>query len=137
MIKRSIPAFTAIISLLFLTVAFAANDNAAKEISTAEVHATLASTVKDVSMIHAHLHHTLNCLVGPKGKLFDPKAEDPCKGMGNGALNDLGNAPKVRAKLELAVKHASRGLRAGKYSTAHAAAVRTAALVKAASAMMK
>jgi len=137
MIKRSVLALVAIFSMLFVTVAFAANGNAAKEISMAEMHATFASTVKDVNMVHAHLHHTLNCLVGPKGKLFDPKAMDPCKGMGNGALSDLGKAPKVRAKLEMAIKHAERGLRADKYATAHAAAVRTAALVKAASAMMK
>ena len=36
-----------------------------------------------------HLHHTLNCLVGPQDKLFDASAGNPCQGQGNGYLPDL------------------------------------------------
>lgn len=134
MIKRSVMAIAAIVSLVSLTTAFAAGD-AAKQIATAEVHAQMAASVKDINMVHAHLHHVINCLVGPKGKLFDSTAEDPCKGMGDGALADLGDAPKVRAKLEMAVKHAERGIKSTSYKMAHAAAVRTEELVKQAGAI--
>lgn len=129
MMKRSLMAIVAAASLFTLTLAFAAGD-AAKEIATAQVHAQMAATVKDINMVHAHLHHVLNCLVGPKGKLFDSSAEDPCKGMGDGALNDLGNSPKVRAKLEMAIKHAERGTRETSYKKAHAAALKAEALLK-------
>lgn len=36
-----------------------------------------------------HLHHTLNCLVGPQDKLFDASAGNPCQGQGDGYLPDL------------------------------------------------
>ncbi|HEX6550383.1 MAG TPA: hypothetical protein VF117_06890 [Gammaproteobacteria bacterium] len=129
MMKRTLMAVAAIVSMLVLTSAFAAGD-AAKQIATAEVHAGMAATVKDINMVHAHLHHVINCLVGPKGKLFDNKAEDPCQGMGDGALNDLVDSPKLHAKLEMAVKHAERGIKSTSYKKAHAAAVKVEALLK-------
>lgn len=129
MMKRTLTAIAAVVSTLVLTTAFAAGD-AAKQIATAEVHAGMAATVKDINMVHAHLHHVINCLVGPKGKLFDSKAEDPCQGMGDGALNDLTDSPKLHAKLEMAVKHAERGIKSTSYKTAHAAAVRVEELLK-------
>lgn len=129
MMKRSLTGVAIIAAMLVLTTAFAAGD-AAKQIATAEVHAGMAATVKDINMVHAHLHHVINCLVGPKGKLFDSKAEDPCQGMGDGALNDLTDSPKLHAKLEMAVEHAERGIKSTSYKKAHAAAVRVEALLK-------
>jgi hypothetical protein len=127
--RRPLLALTGIFSVLSVAVAFAAGD-AAKQIATAEVHAQMASATKDINMVHAHLHHVINCLEGPKGKQFDPKAEDPCKGMGDGALSDLHGSPNVRAKLEMAVKAAERGIHENNYRKAHDAAVKTAALIK-------
>lgn len=129
MMKRSLTAIAAIAAMSVLASAFAAGD-AAKQIATAEVHAQMAASVKDINMVHAHLHHVINCLVGPKGKLFDSKAEDPCQGMGDGAINDLADSPKLHAKLEMAVEHAERGIKSTSYKKAHAAAVRVEALLK-------
>lgn len=129
MMKSKLLALAALVSTLSLATAFAAGD-AAKESTTAEVHAQLATASKDINMVHAHLHHVLNCLVGPKGKLFDPKSEDPCKGMGDGALNDLTGSPVTHKQLEKAMKHAARGIRDTDYAKAHAAATKTLKLLK-------
>lgn len=129
MMKRPLTLLAAIVSMLALGAAFAAGD-AAREIMTAGVHAQLAASVKDVKMVHEHLHHAVNCLVGPKGKLFDSKAMDPCQGMGNGALNDLGDSPKVRATLKQALEMAERGIHESGFAKAHSAAVDVEKLLK-------
>ncbi|HEX5339311.1 MAG TPA: hypothetical protein VFX47_00340 [Gammaproteobacteria bacterium] len=133
MIKRPLLAVAAIASMISLTCAFAAGD-AAKQIATAEAHASMAAATKDIKMVHAHLHHVINCLVGPKGKGFDASAENPCKGMGDGALTDLAGQPVAHAKLEDAVKMAESGIHDAQYAKAHAAAKKTVALIKDASA---
>lgn len=129
MIKHSLLTFAALASVISLGAAFAAGD-AARQIATAETHAQMASATKDIKMVHAHLQHVINCLVGAKGKLFDAKAENPCQGMGDGALNDLVNQPHVQTKLDEAVKMAERGIHDTRYAKAHAAATKTAALIK-------
>ncbi|MGP0106513.1 hypothetical protein [Rhodoblastus sp.] len=62
--------------------------DAAKEVKTAALHAGMASASDTLQMVRAHLHHTLNCLEGPKGADFDAKAMNPCKGQGMGAIPD-------------------------------------------------
>ena len=37
------------------------------EITTAAQHAGLAAQSGDIAGVHTHLHHTVNCLVGPGG----------------------------------------------------------------------
>lgn len=128
MSKRILMVFATLVSAITLTTAFAAGD-ADKQIDTAVLHAQMASATKDIDMVHAHLHHVLNCLVGPAGKQFDASAENPCKDMGNGALTDLAGMPKLRAKLEKAVKIAEKGVNATKFDGAHAAAVKTEKLL--------
>jgi hypothetical protein len=59
-----------------------------------------------------HFHHVINCLVGPKSKLFDAEVGNPCSGMGNGALNDVGQKPIERAKLKHALALAEQALHA-------------------------
>lgn len=76
-------------------VAFAAGD-AATETTTAATHASLSAKADSLKMAQAHLHHTLNCLVGPKGHGFDAKAENPCKDMGDGAIPDTSDAAKKK-----------------------------------------
>lgn len=72
---------------LFAGVALSAG-GAQKEIETAIQHAQFAAKMSPVDQTHLHLHHVVNCLVGPNGKDFDAKAGNPCKGQGNGAIND-------------------------------------------------
>lgn len=154
MINRPLLACAAIVSLFSVTATFAAGDtakqitkttaakpasvakhgDAAKEIVTAAAHAQMAAATGDIKMIHAHLHHVINCLVGPKAAVFDSKAEDPCAGMGDGALNDTAHQPGVHANLEAALETALHGIHEDKYPRAHEAAAKTAALLKAADA---
>ena len=45
-------------------------------------------------MAQMHLHHTLNCLVGPAGKGYDATVANPCKDQGKGAIPDTSDAQK-------------------------------------------
>jgi hypothetical protein len=60
-----------------------------QELNTAKIHADHAASGKDLADIKEHLHHVINCLVGPNGPGFDSNVEDPCARMGKGALNDV------------------------------------------------
>jgi len=68
--------------------AIAANDPAV-ELKTATTHAGFAAKYEALKEVTMHLHHTLNCLVGPQDKLFDASAGNPCQGQGDGYLPDL------------------------------------------------
>jgi hypothetical protein len=63
--------------------------NPEAEIKTAIAHAGYAGKAEALNGVHLHLHHVLNCMVGPQDKLFDAAAGNPCKGEGNGALSDI------------------------------------------------
>lgn len=63
-------------------------DDAAAQAQTAADHAGYAAGSDGIDSVHAHLHHALNCLVGPGGEGYDASFGDPCDGMGAGALND-------------------------------------------------
>ncbi|MHB8733404.1 MAG: hypothetical protein ACYDAB_16665 [bacterium] len=75
--------------MLGLYGAFAAEMGTQAELKTAIAHAGYAEkaeTMKDVTM---HLHHVLNCLVGPNDKMFDKMAGNPCQGQGDGIMPDI------------------------------------------------
>lgn len=97
------------LGLMALGSRSAAAAEAAKELATAEQHAGYAASAKNLKMVHAHLQHVINCLVGPEGAGFDAKALNPCKGFGSGAIPDTSDAAKTR-DLEQAVKEAQQGL---------------------------
>ncbi|HZT52733.1 MAG TPA: hypothetical protein VFA22_12395 [Stellaceae bacterium] len=82
----------------------------AKEVSTAATHAGLAAGAKEMPMVQMHLHHVVNCLVGPKGKGFDAKPGNPCKDQGNGAIPDT-KASAQKKKLQQALAKANAGLK--------------------------
>ena len=128
MIRLSILALLSAAALA-ATPAFAAGD-AGKQISTAIEHSGFASKVKSTDKVHLHLHHVVNCLVGPHGKGFYPAAGNPCQGQGNGALNDLMGQPKVKAELEKALHEADMGLRENSFKTAHNTAERVRKTLK-------
>ncbi len=65
----------------------AAGDPSA-ELNTAITHAGFAAKYDTMKEITLHLHHALNCLVGPQDKRFDAAAGNPCQGQGNGYLPD-------------------------------------------------
>ena len=112
--KNQVLVMAASLSLALLgTTAAYAKTNANEEISTAITHAGFAEKMTDVNKVHQHLHHVINCLVGPHGAGFDAKAGDPCLGMGNGAIDDFTYkmADKVRRDLlKEALEDANYGL---------------------------
>src|SRR6516162_4270420 len=59
-----------------------------KEVSTAAQHAGFAASAKDMKTTQMHLHHVVNCLVGPQGEGFDGSFGNPCNGQGSGAISD-------------------------------------------------
>src|ERR1700741_3776045 len=51
-------------------------------------HAEYAGEAAAIAEVHAHLHHALNCIVGPGGNGFDSHEMNPCAGSGNGIIPD-------------------------------------------------
>src|SRR5579872_4193833 len=96
-------------ALLFSTSAFAAD--VAAEISTAQTHAGLAAKAANIDGVHMHMHHALNCLVGPGGTGFDTTNMNPCAKSGNGAIPDSADAAQ-KTKLQSAVAQLNSGLAA-------------------------
>ena len=101
------------------------------EIANAAQHAELAAQAGDIAGVHTHLHHTLNCLVGPGGAGFDAKELNPCANSGNGAIPDAGSdAAKLRV-LKSAATNAGVGLRENNLFTAQTVAAHIAKKLKA------
>jgi hypothetical protein len=76
-------------------------------------------------MVHMHLHHVLNCLVGPGGDGFDAAPGNPC-GMAGGAIPQTADAA-MKAKLV----NAANQVKAGIANADMAAAKKTATDVQA------
>jgi len=81
----------------------AALADAAQAKSTAIQHAGLATNAGDIAGVRRHLHHVLNCLVGPDGAGFDQSAGNPCQGSG-AALPQTGDGAEKTMLEELAAK---------------------------------
>jgi hypothetical protein len=67
----------------------AAATGATAELKTALEHAGFAEKQESLKTATWHLHHVLNCLVGPKNPWFDASATNPCAGEGRGAIPDI------------------------------------------------
>ena len=100
------------------------------EIVTAETHAGLAAKASDLDGVHMHLHHTLNCLVGPNGAGFDAKQMNPCANSGSGAIPDTTDAAKKKS-LQAAADKAKDGIAQTNIATAQKDANDVAAMLKA------
>jgi hypothetical protein len=99
------------------------------EIAKAATHAGLAAKAANVDGVHTHLHHAVNCIVGPKGTDFDKSQLNPCAGSGNGAIPDSMNATQKEG-LQAALAKAKEGLAATDLAKAQAAATATAEALK-------
>ncbi len=95
----------------------AAHADAAGEISTAAQHAGFSAKATSLKVADMHLHHTLNCLVGPGGRGFDAKQANPCSSMGNGAIPDTTDAT-AKKSLERIAYRARRALASKSLATA-------------------
>lgn len=85
--------------------AFADADQA---VATAAQHSALAANASEIAMVHRHLHHALNCLVGPDGEGFDAAAGNPCAAAG-GAIPQTSDSD-MKMKLEMAAKEIRDGI---------------------------
>lgn len=124
------------ISAAFVTgFSFAAfaQTGAANEVGTAHAHALMAQNAKTIAEAHTHLHHVINCLVGPKGTGFDAKAGDPCKSQGNGAIQDAANDQAMHGKLQGALADAESGLKSDSLASVQQDAAKAAATLGSAS----
>jgi hypothetical protein len=106
----SLPAlFGASLALIACSAAVADMD-VGKEVETAAKHAGLAAGSKDLKTAQMHLHHTINCIVGPQGNGFDASRGNPCKDLGSGAIPDTQDAAKKKS-LRQALTKANAGLK--------------------------
>lgn len=101
----------------------------AQEAATGAVHAGLAAQATTIEQVHMHLHHTVNCLVGPKGQGFDAKEANPCQKLGNGAIPDTTDSA-TKAKLTTALASAEAGLKSEDLSAAKKSATEAQAALK-------
>lgn len=90
-------------------LALPAMADTAAEITIATTHAGVASKQGKIDGVHMHLHHVLNCLVGPKGEGYDAAVGDPCAKAGNGAIPDAKDAA-LKAKLEAVLVRVKAGI---------------------------
>ena len=103
----------------------------AAELSIAQTHAGLATKAADLKMTQMHLHHAVNCLVGPAGKGFDAAAGNPCGKAGAGAIPDSTDAA-MKTKLQSIADAAEPGLTTTDLATAQKTAQATADAIGAA-----
>jgi hypothetical protein len=103
----------------------------AAQLSIAQTHAGLAAKATAIDGVHMHLHHALNCLVGPTGEGFDATPGNPCAKAGNGAIPDSADAAQ-KTKLATAVASAKSGIAATDLAAAQKDATATADAIGAA-----
>jgi hypothetical protein len=65
------------------------------EIMNAAEHAEYSGEATTLEEAHMHLHHSLNCLVGPNGEGFDPHSLNPCVHSGSGIIPDTTDAKLI------------------------------------------
>ena len=112
----NIIAIAAVISAL-LTFPIAAYADAKSEIATAAQHAGLAAAATALRQTHMHLHHVMNCLVGPGDGDFDKSNTNPCAQQGKCAFPDEGD-PEIKTKLQNAMSAAADGIASKDIATA-------------------
>lgn len=125
--KKSMLLSLAAAAALLLPAAALADGHS--EIVIAATHAGLAAQGSDVATVHMHLHHTLNCLVGPSGMGFDAKELDPCAHAGSGAIPDAKSAA-AKTALQAAAAEARTGIAETDLAKAQKDAADTQAMLK-------
>lgn len=101
-----------------------------KEISMAHTHALMAQGAKTLQKSHTHLHHVINCLVGPQGNGFDATTANPCAGMGQGALSDSKNKRALHMRVKKALKVARKGVKTSDLKKSQKDAAKVASLLQ-------
>ena len=118
-----------IVGILTALPASAQGADPLQEAATAGLHAGLAAQASNIEQVHMHLHHTVNCLVGPGGQGFDAKEANPCQKLGNGAIPDAADSA-MKGKLTAALGKAQAGLKSTDLTVAKKAATDAQAALK-------
>jgi hypothetical protein len=113
-----------------LTFPMAAYADSKSEIATAAQHAGLAAAAPDLVQTRMHLHHVMNCLVGPQDADFDKTNTNPCAQQGKGAFPDESDAD-IKTKLQGAMSAAADGISSRDEATAKKNAATAETLLKA------
>ena len=121
MIYKAFLSLSMILGAMLVSVPPAYAAGSAQEAATAAQHASFAAKSPTIQQVHMHLHHAVNCLVGPNGAGFDSGQANPCAGQGNGAIPDA-VAPARKQHLEDALAVAKSGLATNDIEAAHQAA---------------
>jgi hypothetical protein len=100
-----------------------------KEVSTAAQHAGFAASSKDMKATQMHLHHVVNCLVGPQGEGFDASFGNPCSGQGSGAISNTRDSAK-KASLQQALQQTLDGLKQSDIAAAQKSAAAAQVILK-------
>jgi|SRR5579862_697937 len=116
-------------SMLIAFPASAQAADSAEEAATARQHAGLAAQAANIEQVHMHLHHAVNCLVGPTGQGFDAKQANPCQKLGNGAIPDTTDQAS-KAKLTAALAKAEAGVQSDDLTAARKLATEAQAALK-------
>lgn len=115
--------------ILVASPASAQGADPAQEAATGAQHAGLAAQAGTIQQVHMHLHHTVNCLVGPKGDGFDAREANPCQKLGNGAIPDTTDSA-MKAKLSAGLAKAQAGLKSDDLAAAKKAATEAQTALK-------
>jgi hypothetical protein len=124
-----LPLAGIVAGILATSPAFVFAADPAQEVATAATHAGFAAQATTIEQAHMHLHHTVNCLVGPKGAGFDAGEANPCQKLGDGAIPDTADAT-TKAKLTTALANAETGLKSGDLTAVKKAAAEVQASLK-------
>jgi hypothetical protein len=123
-------SLTGVVALVLTALSAAAlAADPAQEAATAATHAGLAAQAASIEQVHMHLHHAVNCLVGPKGQGFDSNQANPCQKLGDGAIPDTADAT-TKAKLTAALAKAQAGLKSDDLAAAKKAATEAQSSLK-------
>src|SRR5215468_225988 len=93
-----------VLGVSLVSASVKADADSIKEVTIAAKHAGLAAQAADLKGTQTHLHHVINCLVGPKGQGFDDKEANPCKDQGDGAIPDMTDEVRRAALIEALAK---------------------------------
>ncbi len=97
-------------------------------VSTAATHAGLAASGADLAGVQRHLHHVLNCLVGPGGEGFDATPGNPCAAAG-GAIPQTADAA-AKDKLQKVATQVRTAIAGGNLDASKKAATEAQAALK-------
>lgn len=109
--KKQLSVTLGVIGLVFFGInSVYAMPDSRQEITTAIKHAEYANKATNLAQVQLHLRHVINCLVGEQSNKTMPRVNDPCQGMGHGAINDFRGDKVNRDMLKQALLDAQYGL---------------------------